>query len=76
MRVGSHGRGNGRVGLSEAQDEPDPVIDRILECLARDLARVPSPVIAFPASLAERAMVLTAGMDVDPDEEIDDVVML
>ncbi len=74
--VGSHGSEDGRVGLSEAQDESDPVTDLILECLARDLERVPSPVIAFPACLAGRMKALAAGMDVDLDEEIDGAVML
>jgi antitoxin PrlF len=66
----------GRVSLLAAQEETDPVIDAFLTFLARDMARNPSHVTAFPAGLAERMAALTTGMSVDLDEEIDGAVTL
>lgn len=66
----------GRVSLLGAEEETDPVIDGLLAFLARDMARNPSHISAFPAGLAERMAALTAGMNVDPDEEIDGAVTL
>ena len=65
----------GRVSLLAAE-ETDPVIDGFLAFLARDMARNPSHVTAFPARLAERMAALTAGMKVDLNEEIDGAVTL
>ena len=66
----------GRVSLVAAQEETDPVIDGFLAFLARDMAKNPAHLIAFPPALAERMTALTAGMSVDPDEEIDGDVTL
>ena len=66
----------GRVSLLAAQEESDPVIDSFLTFLARDMARNPSQITAFPAGLAERMAALTAGMDVDLDEEVDGTATL
>lgn len=66
----------GRVSLLGAEEETDPVIDGFLAFLARDMARNPSHISAFPAGLAERMAALTAGMNVDLDEEIDGAVTL
>jgi antitoxin PrlF len=66
----------GHVSLSAAEDETDPVIDGFLTFLARDMARNPSHITAFPADLAARMAALTAGMNVDLNEEIDDGVTL
>ncbi len=67
---------DGRVSLLRAEEETDPVIDGFLAFLAQDMARNPSRIVAFPVDLAERAASLTAGMNVDPDEEIDGDVTL
>ena len=67
---------DGRVTLLGAEEETDPVIDGFLTFLARDMARNPSHVTAFPAGLAERMAALTAGMRVDLNEEIDEAVTL
>ena len=66
----------GRVSLHGAEEERDPVIDGFLTFLARDMARHPSHITAFPAGLAERMAALTAGMNVDPNDEIDGAVTL
>lgn len=66
----------GRVSLLGGEEEADPVIDGFLAFLARDMARDPSRISAFPAPLAERMTALTAGMTVDLDEEIDGAVTL
>lgn len=66
----------GRVSLVAAQEETDPVIDGFLAFLTRDMVRNPAHLTAFPADLAERMTALTAGMSVDPDEEIDGDVAL
>ncbi len=66
----------GRVSLIGAEEETDPVIDGFLAFLARDMARNPSHISAFPAGLADRMAALTAGMNVDLDEAIDGAVTL
>ena len=67
----------GRVSLFGAEgEETDPVIDGFLTFLARDMARNPSQISAFPAGLAERMAALTAGMTVDLDEDLDGDVTL
>lgn len=66
----------GRVSLFAAEEETDPVIDGFLTFLARDMARDPSQISAFPAGLAERMTTLTAGMNVDFNEDIDGDVTL
>ncbi|WP_279359056.1 type II toxin-antitoxin system PrlF family antitoxin [Methylobacterium indicum] len=66
----------GRVSLVAAQDETDPVIESFLTFLAQDMARDPARITAFPADLAERMAVLTAGMSVDLDDEVDGAVTL
>lgn len=66
----------GRVSLFATEEETDPVIDGFLTFLARDMARNPSQISAFPAGLAERMTRLTAGMSVDFNEHIDGDVTL
>jgi antitoxin PrlF len=65
------------VTLSRVEpEESDPVIDGFLAFLARDMSRNPGNVAAFPAALAERMAVLTAGIPFDPREEIEGPVAL
>lgn len=66
----------GRVSLLSAETEMDPVIDGFLTFLAQDMVRNPQHITAFPADLAARMASLTAGMTVDPDEDIDGAVTL
>ncbi len=63
-----------RVYLQKVQVEEttDPVIDCFLEFLAKDMAKHPAKsVLPFPKSLLDRGVVLTAGMTVDLDAEIE-----
>lgn len=60
------------VQKAEIEETADPVIDRFLEFLARDMARQPGKsLLPFPQSLLDRAVALTAGMTVDLDAEIE-----
>ncbi|GGE07629.1 AbrB family transcriptional regulator [Aureimonas endophytica] len=57
---------------AEAEEAADPVIDRFLEFLARDMTQHPeTSIVPFPQSLLDRAVALTAGMAVDLDAEIE-----
>lgn len=53
--------------LAAAEEETDPVLDGFLAFLARDMARDPSTIAAFPADLAARMKALSAGLDMDED---------
>lgn len=57
-------------------DGADPVIDRFLGFLARDMAVNPRNIVAFPEALAQRMAELTDRIDVDLDEAIDGPVAL
>lgn len=67
-----------RVYVEKAPDEgSDPVVDRFLEFLARDMIRHPDASVAeMPASLRARMKALVGEMDVDLDAEIDGDVAL
>ena len=68
---------SGRVGLvGNAVEDTDPVIDGFLAFLAKDMARAPHNITAFPAGLADRMAALTAGMTADLDEEIDGPIVI
>ena len=63
-----------RVYVEKAKIEEaiDPVVERFLEFLAKDMAKHPDKsVLAFPDALLDQAAVLTEGMIVDLDAEID-----
>lgn len=66
----------GGVSLLGVVEETDPVIDGFLAFLARDMAQNPSHIAAFPTGLAERMAALTAGMDVDLNEDVDGAATL
>ena len=67
-----------RVYVEKATEEvSDPVVDRFLEFLARDMSKHPATsVTALPASLRDRVAALVGNMDVDLDAEIDGDVAL
>ncbi|RFB76655.1 type II toxin-antitoxin system PrlF family antitoxin [Methylovirgula sp. 4M-Z18] len=63
-----------RVYVEKAGGEgtSDPVVERFLEFLARDMAEHPEKsVVALPAALRDRIAALTDGMAVDLDAEIE-----
>ncbi|MBD3744832.1 type II toxin-antitoxin system PrlF family antitoxin [Sphingopyxis alaskensis] len=60
------------VRKAEVEESADPVIDHFLDFLAEDMIKNPRKSVAsFPKALLDRAAVLTAGMTVDLDAEID-----
>lgn len=67
-----------RVYVEKATEEAsDPVVDRFLEFLARDMTRHPgTSVVALPATLRDRMAALVGNMDVDLDAEIEGDVAL
>lgn len=67
-----------RVYVEKVTEEvSDPVVDRFLEFLARDMSKHPATsVTALPASLRDRMAGLIGNMDVDLDAEIDGDVAL
>lgn len=67
-----------RVYVEKAdEEESDPVVDRFLAFLARDMTRHPGEsIVALPDGLRERVMVLVGNMDIDLDAEIDGDVTL
>lgn len=65
-----------RLVNASALEHGDPVLDRFLAFLGRDLAKYPDRVNAFPASLLERARAITSGIPIDHDAPIDGAVAL
>lgn len=67
-----------RVYVERVTEETsDPVVDRFLAFLARDMAEHPgTSIVTLPTTLRDRIAALTEGMDVDLDAEIDGDVSL
>jgi antitoxin PrlF len=65
-----------RLVNASALEHADPVLDKFLAFLGRDLAEHPERVNAFPASLLERARAITAGIPIDHDAPIDGAIAL
>lgn len=57
-------------------EHDDPVLDKFLAFLGRDLARHPDRVGVFPASLLQRAQAMTAGIIIDHEAPIEGAVAL
>ena len=67
-----------RVYVEKAMEEVnDPVVDRFLELLARDMTKHPgTSIVPLPATLRDRMAALVGNMDVGLDAEIDGDVTL
>ncbi len=67
-----------RVYVEKAtEDVSDPVVDRFLEFLARDMTRHPgTSIVPLATALRDRMGALAGNMDVDLDAEIDGDVTL
>lgn len=67
-----------RVYVERVTEETsDPVVDRFLAFLARDMAEHPgTSIVTLPTTLRDRIAALTEGMDVDLDAEINGDVAL
>lgn len=63
------------VNVSSLEHE-DPVLDKFLAFLGRDLAKHPDRLAAFPASLLERARAIASGVAIDHQAPIDGVIAL
>ena len=76
-RVGYVIEGNEiRLVNASTLEHDDPVLDRFLNFLGRDLAEHPDRVSLFPAPLLERARAITAGVTIDHDAPIDGAIAL
>jgi antitoxin PrlF len=62
-----------RLVNASTLDHHDPVLDGFLSFIARDIVENPEQVAPFPPALLERAKALTAGIQIDHDEPIEDV---
>jgi antitoxin PrlF len=65
-----------RLVNASVLEHSDPVLDKFLAFLGRDLAKHPERVDAFPVSLLERARAITSGIPLDHDSPIDGAVAL
>jgi antitoxin PrlF len=65
-----------RLVNASALEHRDPVLDRFLTFLGRDLANHPDRIEAFPRSLLERARAATTGVAIDHDAPIDGATAL
>lgn len=63
------------VNASTIEHE-DPVLDKFLAFLGRDLARHPERLSAFPESLLQRARAIASGVTIDHDAPIDGAIAL
>ena len=57
-------------------EHEDPVLDKFLAFLGRDLARHPERLSAFPESLLQRARAIASGVTIDHDAPIDGAIAL
>jgi antitoxin PrlF len=65
-----------RLVNASTLEHGDPVLDKFLAFLGKDLASRPDRVSVFPASLLDRARAITAGIPIDHDLPIDGVIAL
>ena len=63
------------VNASSVEHE-DPVLEKFLAFLGRDVAAHPDRISAFPASLLDRARAITAGIPIDHDAPIEGAIPL
>lgn len=57
-------------------EHEDPVLNKFLAFLGRDLAKDPHRLSAFPESLLQRARAIAAGVTIDHDAPIDGAIAL
>ena len=65
-----------RLVNASALEHDDPVLDKFLSFLGRDLAKHPDRLTVFPASLLKRARAIASGVALDHDASIDGAVSL
>lgn len=57
-------------------EHDDPVLNKFLTFLGRDLAKHPDRLTMFPASLLERARAIVSGVRIDHDARIEGAIAL
>lgn len=65
-----------RLVNASTLEHHDPVLDKFLAFLGRDLAKHPDRVEVFPAALLDRARAVTSGIAIDHEAPIDGAVAL
>jgi len=65
-----------RLVNASTLEHHDPVLDRFLAFLGRDLAKHPDRLEVFPASLLDRARAVTSGIAIDHEAPINGAVAL
>ena len=65
-----------RLVNASTLDHEDPVLDKFLAFLGRDLAKHPDRLSAFPASLLQRARAIVSGVTIDHEAPIDGAITL
>jgi antitoxin PrlF len=65
-----------RLVNASTLEHEDPVLEKFLTFLGRDLAKRPDRVSAFPASLLERARAITSGVTIDHQAPLDGAIAL
>jgi antitoxin PrlF len=76
-RIGYVIEGNDvRLVNASTLDHDDPVLDKFLTFLGRDLARQPGRIQSFPAGLLQRVRAMTSGVVIDHDAPIDGAIEL
>jgi antitoxin PrlF len=65
-----------RLVNASTLEHEDPVLDKFLTFLSRDLARHPDRLTAFPESLLQRARAIASGVTIDHEAPIDGAIAL
>jgi antitoxin PrlF len=65
-----------RLVNASSLEHEDPVLDKFLNFLSRDLARHPDRLSAFPVGLLQRARELAAGVTIDHEATLDGAIEL
>jgi antitoxin PrlF len=76
-RIGYVIEGNDvRLVNASALEHDDPVLNKFLSFLGRDIAKHPDRIGVFPAGLLARARAITSGVVVDHESPIDGAIAL
>jgi antitoxin PrlF len=65
-----------RLVNASALEHADPVLNKFLSFLGRDIARHPDRIGVFPPALLERAKAIASGVAVDHERAIDGAIAL
>lgn len=65
-----------RLVNASTMQHRDPVLDKFLTFLGRDMAKHPDRIEAFPPALLERARAIASGIEIDHEAPIDGAIAL